>query len=177
MGRFLLLSSVLLLQTAWASELVTETNAKKTPDGKHLLCVSSMKNGEDGGFERLEVQCSNEEKPASFSLEQLQAGELGAVTQKDGDRDAVWARLEPGFERFKDLTLTMTFLKNGITGDKGSIQLHAYLVGGDWLVKLVDPEKGELEVTKLCGKRKQFWGKTVGIEKMTLPDAQGKCKF
>jgi hypothetical protein len=167
------------------AEFTTETDAKKSQDGKFLVCTYALINGEDGGFERLDRKCADDAEWAQFTLEQLASeGQpedkgRGTVTQLDGDRRVVWLRVMPGFDRFKDGFITVTFLKNGITGDTDWVQIHVYKVGEGWVVKLLDRKNEglETEVSRICAKRKQKFGKTVGIEKMHAPGPEGACKF
>jgi hypothetical protein len=161
--------------TAVNSEITIETNAKKGKDGQNYTCVLRIVNGEDGGMDHLEKLCVDQEEPVSFTWDEL-ASEEGVVAVQAGDRDVVWIRIEEGFDRHKDGFFSVTYLRNGISGDKGVARLHAYKVGDEWIGKLVE-EKGETEVTKVCAPRKQFMGKTVGIDKVVPPGPDGSCSY
>jgi hypothetical protein len=162
--------------SALSAELLIETDAKKNVLEENWSCTAVFTNGDDGGFHHLDQRCADEPEWTAFLWEDLIRPE-GVVTLRQDSHDVIWIRLDAEFDRHKDGWSTVTFLRNGINGSKGQIRLHAYKLEEEWVYKFEDPKNGEVEVTKLCAKRKQVLGKTVGIDRIYPAHPGGECGF
>jgi hypothetical protein len=169
-----LMPLLLAAVSAQAAEIRVETNAKTTPAGENWVCSILPFNDASGGLAGGTYQCTGG-APRTVTVAELQAP-AGAVILRSQDRDVLIARLAPDFALHQDGYVTLTYLKSGVTNTYADLRLHLYLVGTEWVARVVDLPSGEQDFERLCAVKNTVLGKVVGIRKFELP-AGGRCEF
>jgi hypothetical protein len=169
------IAALLLGSGAARADLIrVETNAAKTAAGQNWVCEINPLSAPDGALAGADYKCTETEL-MNVSVAQLQQPE-GTVVLRVANRDALRARLEPGFNLYQDGFVRLTYIKSGLTGTYAEARLHLYRIGAQWLARVVDLPTGEQDFERLCAVKNTVLGQVVGIREIRLPGPAG-CEF